>query len=211
VRLKLAPVRRRRVGIGCGTVRKASPVARRAGGWRAEAASWRGCPVAQRRCGRCTNGTAVTANATQGRRVSRLRLRQRLDRVICNKAMRDAVHCVLRGKTMLNVRCPQCKDRDCAASRGGTCGGCAAGSARQLRRRRQRCGDKAAARRLRRRCGAAKSVAAPATAAVQRRNRLGKAELKNTARHRPHTLQQEVIGELGKSKLRETILQALRP
>jgi len=171
VRQKLAQWRRRRGRIGCGYGTEGeSGCGAEAGGWRAEAASWRGCAGGHNADGgRCTERTAVTANATQGRRVSRLRLRQRLDssdlqQVPCGDAGSTAV---LRGKTMLNVRCPQCKTvivlrpRAAAPAAGATAGSAptaqaATPAAAETKPAAPPAADAGG--------GAAKSVAAPATA-----------------------------------------------
>ncbi len=90
VRKKLAPAPSQMAGLGVGTVRTAKAGAKAAGQTPAPAAA-PGAPIA---------GTAAAPSPAES------------IRVICNKcqaAMRVPL-AVLQGKTMLNVRCPQCKN-----------------------------------------------------------------------------------------------------
>ncbi|MDR3752913.1 MAG: M48 family metallopeptidase [Terracidiphilus sp.] len=114
VRLKLAPVATQAgSGLGVGTVRKATPapVTRPPSGAPRPPVG-AGAPMgtthmAGGASGEAANQAAVTANAAQGVATAPTDS----IRVICNKchaAMRVPL-AMLRGKTTLNVRCPQCK------------------------------------------------------------------------------------------------------
>jgi len=173
VRQKLAPVATQAgSGLGVGTVRKASPVAAPrpvAGAPRPPVGA--GAPVGTTQmAGGAPNGTAVTANATQGATGQPVAAAPSDSiRVICNKchaAMRVPL-AVLRGKTMLNVRCPQCKTvivlrpRAAAPAAGATAGSAptaqaATPAAAETKPAAPPAADAGG--------GAAKSVAAPATA-----------------------------------------------
>jgi predicted Zn finger-like uncharacterized protein len=169
VRQKLAPVATQAgSGLGVGTVRKASPVAAPrpvAGAPRPPVGA--GAPVGTTQmAGGAPNGTAVTANATQGATGQPVAAAPSDSiRVICNKchaAMRVPL-AVLRGKTMLNVRCPQCKTvivlrpRAAAPAAGAPAGSAPTAQAATPAAAETKPAADAGG-------GAAKSVAAPATA-----------------------------------------------
>ena len=184
VRQKLAPVPTQATpGLGVGTVRAvkagaAAGAARPAGPSVGVALVGAGAPVgATQTAGGASNPAAVPANAMQGSTTQPVVAANPAVaaaptdsiRVICNKchaAMRVPL-AVLRGKTMLNVRCPQCKTvivlrpRAAAPAAGATAGSAptaqaATPAAAETKPAAPPAADAGG--------GAAKSVAAPATA-----------------------------------------------
>jgi predicted Zn finger-like uncharacterized protein len=152
VRKKLAPVPAQATpGLGVGTV-KAVKVGAAAGAARPTIPNAGATPVgaggpvgAMQMAGGASNHAAVPANATQGSTTQPVAAANPAVaaaptdsiRVICNKchaAMRVPL-AVLRGKTMLNVRCPQChtvivlRPRAATPAAGATAGSAAASAA----------------------------------------------------------------------------------